>query len=199
MFHNIPPAVLNRMAYLEALDARERAAGLPRAQRLRQIPPETGRLLAVLAAAAPPGAVVEVGASGGYSGLWLALACRERGGRLITFDTDPNKVRLAQETFLTAGMIGHAEVIEGDAGDLLTGFSQIAFCFLDAEKSIYPAIYELVVPRLFAGGILAADNVISHKDELRSFINTALSDERLDSQVVPIGKGLLICRKPGRP
>jgi predicted O-methyltransferase YrrM len=49
MFHTIPPSVLNRMAYLEAIDARDRQDGTPKAQRLRQIPPETGRFLALLA------------------------------------------------------------------------------------------------------------------------------------------------------
>jgi hypothetical protein len=55
---------------------------------LRQIPPETGRFLALLAASAPKGAYIEVGTSAGYSTLWLALVvpigkgelvCRKRG------------------------------------------------------------------------------------------------------------------------
>ncbi len=84
---------------LEERDARDRLDGTPQAQRLRQIPPETGRFLAILLAAAPPGKVIEVGTSAGYSGLWLSLACRLRGDRLITFEKNPEKVRLAQETF----------------------------------------------------------------------------------------------------
>ena len=50
MFHPIPKPMLDRMAYLEAVDARDREDGTPKAQRLRQIPPETGRFLALLAA-----------------------------------------------------------------------------------------------------------------------------------------------------
>ena len=44
----------------------------------------TGKFLALLCAAAPKGRVLEVGTSGGYSSLWLALACRERGDQLTT-------------------------------------------------------------------------------------------------------------------
>ena len=42
MFHNIPQVILDRMQYLESIDARDRVDGTPRSQRLRQIPPETG-------------------------------------------------------------------------------------------------------------------------------------------------------------
>ena len=93
MFHDIPAPVVERMAFLEAIDAQDRLDGTPKVARLRQIPPETGRFLALLAASAPPGAVIEIGTSGGYSGLWLALACRQRGDCLTTFDSDAEKSR----------------------------------------------------------------------------------------------------------
>ena len=55
MFHSIRPAILERMHFLEQIDARDRLDGTPRLQRLRQIPPETGQFLALLAASAPQG------------------------------------------------------------------------------------------------------------------------------------------------
>ena len=69
--------MLERMQYLEAIDARDRLDGTPQTRRLRQIVPETGRFLTLLAASAHAGQVLEVGTSGGYSGLWLCLACRK--------------------------------------------------------------------------------------------------------------------------
>lgn len=69
MFHDIPPVILDQMRRLESIDTRDRLDGTPHPQRLRQIPPETGRFLALLAASAPPGQVLEVGASAGYSAL----------------------------------------------------------------------------------------------------------------------------------
>jgi predicted O-methyltransferase YrrM len=195
MFHSIPRTILDRMAYLEAIDARDRADGTPKSHRLRQIPPETGRLLALLAASAPPGAVVEIGASGGYSGLWLILACMQRGDRLTTFDVAENKVQLAQETFTAAGVEKHVQVVHGDARERLAQFELIAFCFLDAEKDIYTDCYELVVPRLAPGGFFVADNLISHREELAGFVERVLADERVDALVLPVGKGLLVGRK----
>jgi caffeoyl-CoA O-methyltransferase len=56
-------------------------------------------------------------------------------------------------------------------------------------------IYEKVVPNLLPGGILAADNAINHAETLAGFLTYAESDVRVDALVVPIGKGILICRK----
>jgi predicted O-methyltransferase YrrM len=48
---------------------------------------------------------------------------------------------------------------------------------------------------LATGGFFTADNVTSHQEELQHFLDCALADARLDSMVVPIGKGVLVCRK----
>ena len=67
MFHTIPKAIKERMAYLESLDKEDRLAGKSPLVRLRQVPPETGKFLALLAAGAPEGTYLEIGTSGGYS------------------------------------------------------------------------------------------------------------------------------------
>ena len=82
MFQPISAPVLDRMQSMEKADAIDRQEGTPRLERLRQISPETGKFIALLAASAPQGDILEVGTSGGYSTLWLALACRETGRRV---------------------------------------------------------------------------------------------------------------------
>ena len=195
MFHNIPPPIQARMRYLEQIDQKDREDGTPRWQRLRQIPPETGRFLALLTANAPKGAVLEIGTSAGYSTLWLALACAAHQRNLVTFELLPEKVVLAQATFRLAGVEQSVRLIMGDAREYLHEYDQIAFCFLDAEKEIYGACYEMIVPRLVSGGLLVADNAINHQYTLQPMLDRALSDARVDALIVPIGKGELICRK----
>jgi predicted O-methyltransferase YrrM len=185
------------MAYLERIDARDRMDGTARLQRLRQVPAETGRFLALMAVAAPPGRMIEIGASAGYSALWLSLACRQRGDRLTTFEILSEKAHLARETINIAGVTGLVELVEGDALAFLPEYDEIAFCFLDAEKEVYEAFFDLIVSRLVPGGILLADNVISHQEALAPFVERALIDKRLDGLVVPIGKGVLFCRRQG--
>jgi len=195
MFHHIPPRIKQRMLELEQIDAYDRQDGTPRRQRLRQIPPESGRFLAILCAGAPPGKVLEVGTSAGYSSLWLSLACLQIGDRLFTFERLEDKAELARQTFQEAGLTSQIELINGDARSLLGNYTEIAFCFLDAEKDHYPRIYDLVVPNLVSGGLLVADNMLSHTEILRPFIEKAEADTRVDALVVGVGKGLLLCRR----
>lgn len=195
MFHDIPEAVRERMRYLEELDARHRRGEIDHFDRLRQVPPQTGRFLALLASGTPEGAWIEIGSSGGYSGMWIALAARERGARLMTFEISEKKIAIARETFEAAGLDDVVELVHGDARDHLDGQKGVAFCFLDAEKDCYPDCYDAVVPNMVEGGVLAADNVISHEDVLGPWSERVLSDPRVDAVIVPVGLGVLVARK----
>lgn len=195
MFLNIPTAIIKRMRYLEAIDSKDRQDGTQRLQRLRQIPAETGKFIAMLAASALEGDYIEIGTSAGYSTLWLALACRILGRKITTFEVLEEKAKLAEETFRLADAEDVVELIRGDACEHLQNYNNISFCFLDAEKEIYSDCYDLVVPNMISGGILVADNAINHAETLKPMLDKALSDERVDALVVPIGKGELICRK----
>ncbi len=195
MFNEIPKSVHDRMAELEARDAKDRDDGTPQLERLRQVPPETGRFIALWAAAAPKGSIIEVGTSAGYSTLWLALACRATGRTLTTFEILPEKARLARETFERAEVLDVVQFVESDYFQHDVEVDQVAFCFLDAEKEVYEACYEAIVPKLVPGGILIADNAISHPEVLSAMLDRALVDPRVDSMIVPIGKGELVCRK----
>lgn len=183
------------MEWLIDKDIADRNDGSTIVKRLRQIPPETGRFLAIMAAIAPRGGFLEVGTSGGYSGLWLSLACQEVGAKLYTFEIDQDKFSLAAETFASAGVTDLIVQIQGDAREKLSIHKDIAFCFLDIDKEFYQECYEIIIPRMCSGGILIADNAISHRDELQLFIDYTFIDNRVDSMVVPIGMGELVCRK----
>jgi predicted O-methyltransferase YrrM len=195
MFHEIPEPILRKMIALESRDAADRLDGTPRLDRLRQIPPETGRFLALLAASAPDGAWIEIGTSAGYSALWLALACRERRQVLTTFEILMSKAAMAAETFAAAGVGDVVTLVEGDFLAHAEALGEIAFCFLDAEKEAYGSCYQEVVPRMVPGALLVADNAIDHQATLQPMIDAALMDPRVDALVVPIGKGELVCRR----
>jgi len=195
MFHNLSEEVRNRMQYLEEIDSRDRSDGTSRLQRLRQIPPETGKFLSILAASAPEGKYIEIGTSAGYSTLWIGLACKLIGNKLTTFEVLEDKIHLAKETFRETNMEEYIELIEGDARNYIKNYDHISFCFLDAEKEAYEDCYNLVIPNMVKGGIFIADNAINHYETLKPMIDKALADERVDALIVPIGKGELVCRK----
>jgi predicted O-methyltransferase YrrM len=195
MFNDMPLSIAARMHELEAIDARDRVDGTPRMQRLRQVPPEVGRFIALLAATAPAGQYIEIGTSAGYSTLWLALACRSVGRKVTTFEILDDKAELALQTFKSACVTDVVELVHADALTHLPNCRDIAFCFLDAEKEIYGPCYEAVVTHMVTGAILVADNAINHQAILQPMLNRAMADDRVDALIVPIGKGELLCRK----
>ena len=195
MFHDVPETVLARMAALEELDARDRTDGTARLERLRQVPRQVGRFVAILAASTPPGRWIEIGTSAGYSTLWLALACRETGRRVTTFEVLDGKAALARETFALAGVEDVVEFVHADVRDHLEPMDDLAFCFLDSEKEDYGELYEAVVPRLVPGGLLVADNAVGFEGVMQPMLDGARADARVDAVIVPFLTGQLICRK----
>ncbi|MGI6669782.1 MAG: O-methyltransferase [Acetivibrionales bacterium] len=147
MFHNIPEEILDRMEYLERIDKKDRNDGTPRPKRLRQIPPETGKFIALLLASSPEGIAIEIGTSAGYSSMWLGLACREVNRKLYTFELLDEKIKLAEETFSEAKLDDVITLVKGNALQHIGKFDGISFCFLDAEKRCITS----VMKRLFQG------------------------------------------------
>jgi predicted O-methyltransferase YrrM len=183
---------------LEERDALERTRQTPRRKRLRQITPDVGRFLHTLVLANRPRSIVEIGASGGYSTIWLATAARCIDAAVVTLDIDPDKVSLARANLEEAGLADVTTVVQGDAAAYLREQREpLGFVFLDAEKEDYLTYLELIVPLLAQGGLLVADNLVSHAEELAGFRERALSDERLAALVVPIDKGELLAVRVG--
>ncbi len=175
-------------------DARE----TERARRMLNITPETGRLLWILVRSARATRILEVGTSNAYSTIWLADAARATGGRVTTLELNPAKVKLARENLVRAGLADRVEVLEGRAVDSLgTLPGPLDFVFLDADRGNYLTYLELVVPRLVPGGLLVADNVSSHAQELHDYLARVKSHPALFSVTVPVGKGEEISFKLG--
>src|SRR5687768_9273160 len=85
-------AVRAVLARLEAEDADERARGLPREARARQVAPTTGQFLFAYVSPQTACEVLELGGSRGYSTIWLAAGVRTFGGRVLSLEHDPVKV-----------------------------------------------------------------------------------------------------------
>lgn len=181
------------MRDLEARDAADRLDGTSHSARLRAIGPQTGEFLRTLVLATAAKVIVEVGTGSGYSALWLAQGTVQTGGRITTFETDTAKAAIARETFRKAGIEDVVDLREADGGTGLAGFDGRAdFVFLDAEKADYTRFLDPAVRALRRGGLLVADNLISHAADLVEFRERALSDPRLTGLVVPVGQGELL-------
>jgi predicted O-methyltransferase YrrM len=183
--------VLAVLARLEQEDRDEREAGVPSERRSRQIEPTTGRFLFALAASQAGIEVLEIGGSRGYSSIWLAAGARVLGGRLVSLEHDPVKSAAWRENVAAAGLEEWAELVEGDAFETLRRASDVFdLVFLDAEKGDYEALFAAVRPLVDAGGLVVADNVLSHADPLAAYSAARQADPSLVSVTVPLDRGL---------
>ena len=183
--------ILGVLARLEAEDAAEREAGLPAAQRSRQVEPTTGRFLFALAASQAGSEVLEIGGSRGYSTIWLAAGARVLGGRVVSLELDPAKCAAWRANIADAGLEEWAELVEGDAHATLAATEDVFdLVFLDAEKDDYGALFELARPLLEPGGLVVADNVLSHSETLGAYSAARQADPSATSVTVPLDRGL---------
>ena len=183
--------ILGVVARLEAEDAAEREAGLPAAQRSRQVEPTTGRFLFALAASQAGSEVLEIGGSRGYSTIWLAAGARVLGGRVVSLELDPAKCAAWRANIADAGLEEWAELVEGDAHATLAATEDVFdLVFLDAEKGDYEMLFELARPLLEPGGLVVADNVLSHSETLGAYSAARQADPSASSVTVPLDRGL---------
>jgi predicted O-methyltransferase YrrM len=189
----IDERVLGVLARLEAEDAAEREAGLPAAQRSRAVEPTTGRFLFALAASQAGIEVLEVGGSRGYSSIWLASGARMLGGRVVSLEHDPAKCEAWRANVADAGLDEWAELVEGDAFSTLGSVEDVFdLVFIDAEKDDYEELFALARPLLEPGGLVVADNVLSHAETLGAYSAARQADPTLSSVTVPLDRGLEI-------
>ena len=176
---------------LEQEDAEERAAGVARELRARSVAPTTGRFLFSLVAPQTDCEVLEIGGGRGYSSIWLGAGVRYLGGRVLSLERDPATAARWRENVREAGLESWADLVEGDALEVLPGIDDVFdVVFLDAAKPEYETYFKLARERVEPGGLIVADNVLSHPDELGPYSLARQADPGLLSVTVPLDRGL---------
>ncbi|MBM3216498.1 O-methyltransferase [Candidatus Poribacteria bacterium] len=140
------------LTVLEALE--------PSGRQYQSVPREDGRLLRLLAETSNAQHVVELGTSSGYSGIWFCLALRKTGGKLTTYEIDPERIAVARGNFEKAGVSDRVTVVEGDAHEQVTKLKEpIDIIFLDADKEGYIDYLNKLLPLVRPGGLVIAHNM----------------------------------------
>jgi caffeoyl-CoA O-methyltransferase len=184
-------AVRAVLARLEAEDADERARGVPREARARQVAPTTGQFLFAYVSPQTACEVLEIGGSRGYSTIWLAAGVRTFGGRVLSLEHDPVKVDAWERNIAEAELGEFAQLAEGDAFETLERLEDVFdVVFLDAEKDDYERLFALARTKLEPGGVVIADNVLSHADTLGVYSAARQADPTLVSVTLPLDRGL---------
>jgi caffeoyl-CoA O-methyltransferase len=149
--------------------------------------------------------VLEIGTFTGYSALAMAEGLPE-GGELITCDVDPATSAIAQKYWDRSP---HGKKIVLKLGPALDTLSRLAgpldLVFIDADKQNYVHYWDACIPKVRAGGVLIADNVLwsgevlAPKDvearALAAFNEHVLRDPRVDLVMLPIRDGVSVAVK----
>jgi caffeoyl-CoA O-methyltransferase len=179
------------LARLEREDVEEREHGLPPEQRSRAVARTTGQFLFSLVAPQTACEVLELGGSRGYSSIWLGAGVRHLGGRVVSLEHNPDAAERWRENVAAAGLEDWVELVQGDALEVLGEIEDVFdVVFLDAEKEDYERLFALARRRLEPGGLVVADNVLSHQETLGAYSKARQEDPALVSTTVPLDRGL---------
>jgi predicted O-methyltransferase YrrM len=160
-----------------------------------QIPTSSAMLLRFLVLLTGAQTILELGASIGFSTLWLALGAKETGGHVTTTEIFAEKAAIARTNIERAGLSDQVTLYEQDILDVLRAWPQdrpIDLVFMDADKQRYAKYLEALLPLLSTHGLVVVDNAGNYRKYMVAFIEEG---RRLDNCVVQylgIDNGLLL-------
>lgn len=177
---------------------RENYAKIHHDKRMLAITRDTGIFYNTLLRIHKPKKILEIGTSFGYSTLWFADAIA-KNSKIITIEKNPNKIKLAKKNFQKAGVSNRIEIKEGIAKDILIQLGKskrsqksFDFVFIDADKEEYSFYFDICLPLLKKGGIIAADNIIypkRFKKHIKKYLEHISEIKDIQSITIPIGNG----------
>ena len=141
------------LSVLDNLDESQREGNM-------NVPIEDGRLLRLLTETTGAKHVVEIGTSNGYSGIWICLALKKTGGKLVTHELDEGRASLARQNFKRAGVDDIVTLVMGDAHETVKNLKDpIDLLFLDADKPGYIDYLNKLLPLVRPGGLVLGHNM----------------------------------------
>lgn len=159
------------------------------------IPRKTGVLMNMFVKMMNAQSVLEIGTSNGYSGLWLAKALKQTGGKLTTIEYYEKRQSIAIENFKTCGVFDVVRPLQGSACDIIKSFDETEkfdFVFIDANKREYVEYFNLIKPHLTEKAMIVADNITSHAEKVQTFIDAVDADEEFQYEIVEVPGGILV-------
>lgn len=155
---------------------------------------DVARLLHALIVGRKARTIVELGTSYGYSTLFLADAARVTGGKVFTLELSAEKQAYARAQLEEAGLADYVEWLQGDALELLAALDgPFDFVLLDIWKELYIPCLDLFAPKMAAGGIVAADNMLLPeivRPEAMKYRAAVRARSGLQSALLDIGQGI---------
>ena len=199
--HGTPPDAIAQ----ELIEATQKLGGIS----IMQVAPEQGAFMTLLTRAIGARRAIEVGTFTGFSALCIARGLPE-DGQLICCDVSDEWASVGKPFWEKAGVAGKIDLRIAPALETLRALPEeptTDIAFIDADKPGYVDYYEALLPRMRAGGLILADNVLwmgqvanpDVDDEqtraIRRFNDHVAADSRVDCVMLAISDGLTFLRK----
>ncbi|MFC1887583.1 O-methyltransferase [Candidatus Cloacimonadota bacterium] len=137
-----------------------------------------------------PDHILEIGSSNGYSTFWLSLAAEQINATLDSIEVDEQRYKMARDNLADRNNVN---LINGLAEQIIPEFLRdFNFVFIDAGKIGYIEYLKLLINKLAPGAIIIADNVISHKETVRDYLDYLNKSSLFETRTLNIGSGLEI-------
>jgi predicted O-methyltransferase YrrM len=174
---------------------------IPSKKRLNCISKNIGMFYNIMLKSINAKKILEIGMSVGYSGLWFAdavISNAQSDGQIITIDREKFKIDSATQNFEEAGVSSLIKIREGEAGKILHeikeefGEDYFDFIFIDADKESYIEYFDLCLPLVRKGGIIAADNILfpeRFNEMMADYLSHVRSNPNVQSVTIPIDNG----------
>lgn len=162
------------------------------------IAPETANFISILIKKMKPVSLVEIGTSNGYSAMWIADAIKynDNGGHLTTIEFYEERQSVAKTYFEATGLADVITPLQGPAIDILNGLNEVFdMAFIDANKSQYIDYFNILDKKMNKGAVILADNVLSHEEKVKPFVDTIMSSDIWQAEILPLPAGLLMAVK----
>jgi predicted O-methyltransferase YrrM len=147
--------------------------------------PGDAMMLRILVESAGAKRGVEVGTASGFGAINMGIAFERTGGHLWTFDIDPKAVQETRENLKKVGLESVVTCVEGDALQTLQKVEgPIDFVFIDAVKRDYLKYLKILEPKLKAGAVVVADNVIQSARQVKDYLDYVNNSPNYDSVTI---------------
>jgi predicted O-methyltransferase YrrM len=194
--HYISQHLIGADPALETALAANKVAGLPAID----VSAPQGKLLYLFARMIGARRILEIGALGGYSTIWLARALPD-DGLVVTLEASPAHADVARENFARAAIESKVDLRVGPALEMLPVLAAEAggafdMAFIDADKASIPDYVQWAIRLGRPGTLIVVDNVVRNGAVLdaasedadirgiRRFFDQAGSDGRLAATAI---------------
>jgi len=162
-------------------------------RKMLNLEPPAAQLVSILVRASGVSRAFEFGTSNAYSTIWLAWSLASAGGRIVSVDRNPEKHALARENLRRAGFLDMVDLRTGDVAEVVRDLAgPFDLVFLDADRRKFPEVMKALLPKIEKRGLVIADNVLSHPEEIAEYLKLIASLPDFQHTTVPVGKGLSI-------